>query len=324
MREIVISEEESNQRADKFILKYLNQASKGFIYKMLRKKRIKLNHKRLSGHEILNANDALQFYLSEETINKFSQVMVKEVKITFSIIYEDEHILVCNKPIGVMSQPDGSDKPSLVDEVNTYLVQSKSYQPEITKGYRPGICNRLDRNTSGIILVGKHMKALQDLNQLIKARQIDKYYKAIVAGKIDQTKEMEAYLVKDKKRNKVQIYNTMVPDSSHIVNHFKRLAYNKGFSLVEIKLITGKTHQIRAHLAYEKHPILGDYKYGDRTINEPFKKNGLQYHLLHAYKIQFHEIDGLFSYLSKKTFYAPEPQLMHQIGLQLFEKEMMT
>jgi 23S rRNA pseudouridine955/2504/2580 synthase len=304
MKEIIISKDEYNQRVDKFLLKYFNNASKSFIYKMLRKKRIKLNKKRINGNEILKEKDILQIYMAEETIEKFSNTIYKslDIPITFRVIYEDDNVLICNKPVALLSQPDNSGNISLVDEVISYLVKKGEYNPELTKGFRPGICNRLDRNTSGIVIAGKNIQALQHLNNIISNHNLDKHYMCIVKGKISSKNTIEGYLSKDSTNNKVTI-NSNKNIGSYIKTIYNPIEIGKDITLLDVQIITGKSHQIRAHLASIGHPIIGDYKYGDKKLNDEYKnKFNLKYQLLHAYRVKFNIKDGILKYLDNKEF----------------------
>lgn len=303
MKEITITKYESNQRIDKYLLKYLNEASKSFLYKMLRKKRIKLNKKRIIGNEILKESDIIQLYLSDETIQKFSTNDInKDISITHKIVYEDENILICDKPVGLLSQPNDSNSVSLVDEVISYLYNKGEYDPDITKGYRPGICNRLDRNTSGLVIAGKNIIALQEVNKLIAENRLDKHYMCIVSGSITGTNSIEGYLNKDTVNNRVTISQDN-REGNYIKTIYKPIKTVKDYTLLDVKIITGKSHQIRAHLSSIGHPIIGDYKYGNKRINDIFKQNfKLSHQLLHAYKIIFHIDDGELRYLDNKEF----------------------
>ncbi|QUI23293.1 RluA family pseudouridine synthase [Vallitalea pronyensis] len=321
MKEIIVNKDESNQRADKYLMKYFSKASKGFIYKMLRKKRIKLNGKRIQGHEILQKNDGIQLFMAEETIEKFSlhaHVPTPNMPITFKVLYEDEHILVCHKPAGLLSQPDQGGERSLVDEITSYLIQKGDYDPNVTKGFRPGICNRLDRNTSGIVLSGKNLQALQALNGLIAHKKIDKHYQCIVSGFVSKKNSIEGYLNKDNQHNRVHV--TKDQNLGHYIQTiYQPLTDNKAYSLLDVQIITGKSHQIRAHLSSIGHPLIGDYKYGKKNINDRFKKEyGLKHHLLHAYRIVFHVDSGILSYLDGKEMMDPVDDTFKAIANELF------
>lgn len=323
MKEIIISKAESNQRVDKYLMKYLSQASKGFIYKMLRKKRIKLNHKRIQGHEILGVEDTIQLYMAEDTLAKFSgqdQVIVSDIELTFKVVYEDEHLLICHKPTGLLSQKDASGQLSLVEEATSYLMKKGDYNKELTPGFRIGVSNRLDRNTSGIVMVGKELQAVQQLNKLIENKAIDKHYKCLVVGRIENGQEIEGYLTKDSARNTVQV-SSRENEGHYIKTIYKPLITSDNYTLLDVQIITGKSHQIRAHLSSIGHPLVGDYKYGNRSINDLFKKRyGLFHQLLHAYKVIFHVNDGVLAYLDNKTFIDRVDGLFADIVKDTFEE----
>ena len=185
MKEIRITKNEENQRLDKFLLKYMNKASKGFLYKMLRKKRIKYNGGRAEGSELLKAGDTLQLYLAEETISSFmEEKTVAEAKRHFAIVYEDDDILVVSKPAGLLTHPEkSSDKDTLIDQILYYLYQKGQYLPEADSSFTPALCNRLDRNTSGIVIAGKTLKGVQAVNETIRSHKLDKYYLTLVKRK---------------------------------------------------------------------------------------------------------------------------------------------
>ncbi len=319
MKSFIISALEENQRADKYVMKILGKASKSFIYKMIRKKNIKLNGQKFEGHELLKQGDEFTIYFSDETFDSFtgdseitSQV---PVKMTFSILFEDENLLVCNKPVGLLSQPDG-EGDNLVDQLVYYVAQKQEVQ---TLGFKTGICNRLDRNTSGIVIAGKNMRTLQALNSAISERTVDKSYLTIVKGVIYGENTLESYLIKDENTNKVSI--SKEPTGDYIKTIYKPLQNNGHYTLLEVKIITGKSHQIRAHLGSIGHPIVGDTKYGDRQINEAFhRKYGLKNQLLHAHRFTILEINEGFSYLKNKTFVAPLPEQFDRMKKEMFKE----
>lgn len=278
MKKIIIDKKNFNQRLDKFLFKFLNTASKNFIYKMIRKKNILLNSLKATGSEILKVNDEICLYLSDNTIQKFFKPKTKiKSKYKVKILFENEDILICDKPIGILSQPN---KKMTNDSLLNRLYNM--YNEKIC------ICNRLDRNTSGIVLCAKNFIGAQNLNNLIKNHLINKYYLTIVKGKITKSGTLENFMSKDEFKNKTKINPTQA--GTKIITKYKPLIFNYNFSLLEIKLITGKSHQIRLQLSNINHPIIGDQKYGDNKTNLFFKNRfGLNYQLLHAYKIEFQD-----------------------------------
>lgn len=341
MQELNITANEAGQRLDKLLAKYLDKAPKSFLYKMLRKKNITLNGKKCSGNEKLAAGDIVRLFLSDETIQNFStpvkvtQVSVEKRKNAgqnkkgtldknksvsgrkkekLSVLYEDEHVLFINKPVGMLSQKAKESDVSAVELLLDYLLESGQIQPEELRTFRPSICNRLDRNTSGLLAAGKSLAGLQEMNRFFKERTIAKYYRCLVNGIVKEGAYIKGYLTKDEVTNKVQISQTELPGSVPIETEYRALSAKNGVSLLEVHLITGKTHQIRAHLASVGHPIIGDYKYGNRNVNQLYQKEyGLKSQLLHAYRLEFPRTEGTLSYLSGKEFTAELPELFTRI-----------
>ncbi len=314
MKEIRIGKNQCGQRLDKFLQKYLTEAPKSFLYKMLRKKNIKRNGKRAEGSEVLRDGDVLTLFLSDETLEKFSgsgagsvrsqggegAVVPRREAAILDILYENEHIALINKPPGMLSQKAAAGDVSLVE----YFLE---YTGGGEMGFRPGICNRLDRNTSGIVIGGKTLSGLQCMSELLRERKIEKYYLAVVHGVMEQNGVRQAWLKKDEKTNKVEILEQNIPGASYIKTGYEPLSSDGINTLVKIRLYTGKTHQIRSHLASLGHPILGDRKYGGEITDSHIKRQ-----LLHAYELKFPVLDGDFSDLSEKIFRAELPKDFYQ------------
>ena len=313
MQELHVTSNEAGQRLDKLLAKFLNQAPKSFLYKMMRKKNIVLNGKKCTGNEKLKQGDSIKLFFSDETIEKFSAgtyVTPKKEKINMlPIIYEDEQVLLMNKPVGVLSQKAKDSDVSAVEILINYLIETNQLSKEQFRTFHPSICNRLDRNTSGILVAGKTLPALQEMNRFFKERTIAKYYRCLVKGRVIKNEDyIKGYLVKDQKTNKVSITKKKTEEGVPIETEYCVIQSNDEVSLLEVHLITGKTHQIRAHLASIGHPIIGDYKYGDKQINEMYRQAyGLKSQLLHAYRLEMPSSNGSLAYLNDKKFVAELP-----------------
>ncbi len=322
MREICVTENEAGQRLDKLLAKYLKEAPKSFYYKMLRKKNITLNGKRASGSEKLVQGDSVKLFLSDETIEKFSGkafVIQSDRKEKLDILYEDENLLLLNKPVGMLSQKAKETDVSAVEHLIHYLLDSGQITEQNLKTFRPSVCSRLDRNTSGILAAGKSLAGLQEMSRFFKERTVGKYYLCLAYGRMEEEKSIRGYLCKEEEKNHVQIYQNEHPGSVLIETEYRPLAAGMDVTLLEVHLITGKTHQIRAHLAAEGHPIVGDYKYGLRKINDSYQKEyGLKSQLLHAWRIRMPKSKGPLEYLSEKEFTALPPVLFQKICTEKF------
>lgn len=321
MRELSISAAEQNQRLDKYLKKYFNRAPGSFIYKMLRKKNIKLNRTKAEGHEILQAGDHIQLFLADDTIDGFREITGTKKTPLPSVIYEDDHILLANKPAGLLTQKAVSSDLSLVDEILYYLELSGKYDPSAGTT-KPSACNRLDRNTSGLVLAGIDMAGLQFLSEILNKRTLKKVYLCIVSGIMTEKKHIRGYLLKDEKPNRVHLFAHPTPGASRTETYFTPLSHNGELTLVQAELITGKTHQIRSHLAGAGYPIVGDTKYGDEKVNRRYRqKYGVKHQLLHAQCVTFPECEGIFAHLSGRRFFAPLPEYFEHcmIGEHLHE-----
>lgn len=303
-------------RLDHFAGKYLNQAPAGFIYKMLRKKNITLNDKKASGSEKLTAGDRIRFWLSEETIGKFRKEPSYEAASRLpgpEIIFENEDIMVMNKPAGLLSQKAKPDDISINEMMIACLLESGQITKEQLEVFRPSVCNRLDRNTSGLITAGKSMEGLRFLTGAFRDRTIHKYYSCLVRGMVSGPARIEGYLVKDQAENRVTVSRSAVHGASYIETEYEPLASGNGCTLLRVLLVTGRTHQIRAHLAGIGHPIVGDLKYGDRKTNDLFRKNcQVRRQMLHAGLLCMPEkiADPRFASLAGRRFTAPVPRDM--------------
>ena len=330
MQEFKIGANEAGQRLDKFLHKYLKEAGTGFLYKMMRKKNITLNKKKVDGKEILNVGDEVQFFFSEETFLKFRGDVQSQYESTLKIccntksqyesayeklkgieiIYEDEHVLLVNKPAGILSQKSEGADLSVNEWFIGYLLVNHKITKEQLETFKPSICNRLDRNTSGIMICGKSLYGSRELNSMIKNREIRKFYRTFVKGQIKDSAFIKGYLKKDESINKVFLKEACDNEKEYvpIETAYRPIKVFGEYTYLEVELITGKTHQIRAHLASIGHPLLGDEKYGDRTWNRRFKEVNIpKYQLLHSYRIEFPEICGDLQELSGKKFEAKEP-----------------
>lgn len=326
MKEFTIGPNEAGQRFDKYLGKLLSGTSMGFIFKMLRKKNFTLNGKKAVGNEILAAGDQVKLFLSDETFDKFSSKEEEKhgkSQLCFSlnelekrrlyIVYEDEHILIFNKPAGMLSQKAAETDISVNEYLIGYLLYQKELSPADLNTFRPSIANRLDRNTSGLILCGKSLAGLQYLSEVIKNRSLEKYYRCIVEGKLQERLEIEGYLVKDSRKNQVLI-TTNKPqngEASFINTNINPIGQStwgeRTYTELAVHLITGKPHQIRAHLSHIGHPIVGDLKYGSGSKSRIAEKCHIKRQLLHSYRVVFPVTEGKFSYLSKKEFTAALP-----------------
>ena len=316
MREVTIGPNEGGQRFDKYLKKYLKEAGSGFLYKMLRKKNITLNGRRADGSEKLNTGDRVCFFLAEETIEKFRgtaspvSTIRKEELLSIPILYEDSQVLLADKPAGLLTQKAQAQDYSLNEWLTDYLLAGGKLREEELPTFRPSVCNRLDRNTSGLVICGKTLAGSQKMSELIRNRSLHKFYRLFVAGKPPAEGLAESWLLREENSNQVRIYDKK-PDDSRAVpirTGWRLLEAYKDCSCLEVELFTGKTHQIRAQMASLGFPLIGDVRYGNEAVNRHFRKAGVRSQLLHAFRLEFPPLDGLFSGLSERSVVAPEPE----------------
>ena len=309
MKQLVMSEIDSGQRLDKFLGKYLSEAPKSFIYKMLRKKNIVLNGKKADGSEKLEAGDEIKLFFSEDTLEKFCGKTREGATGNLDVVYEDEQVLFVNKPVGMLSQKAAKEDVSLVEYLTGYLLETGSLTKEDLRTFHPGVCNRLDRNTSGIVAAGKTLQGLQLLSEAFQNRRMHKFYLALVAGKLEKPAHIKGYLWKDEKRNKVLVQKEEQKGSLPIETRYMPLACSQsGATLLKVELLTGRSHQIRSHLASIGHPVIGDWKYGEEKWNQRFRKQyQIQYQLLHAWQLEFPKQEEKLPNLAGKTITARVP-----------------
>ncbi len=323
MRELNIGTNEAGQRFDKYLSKYLKDAPKSFIYKMLRKKNITRNGKKADGSEKLSEGDIIKMFMSDETIDKFMGVnenVLLKTQVNLDVVYEDSNIIIVNKPVGMLSQKAEKNDVSLNEYIIEYLYGKKKVTDESLRTFRPSVCNRLDRNTSGLVIAGCSLTGTQTLSKMLKDRTIDKYYYCIVDGVMTDKKKVSGYLKKDEKTNKVTVTAEKKEGSSYIETYYEPVKNNGKLTLLRIKLITGKPHQIRAHLAWTGHPIAGDYKYGNKKLNQYVKNGyGCNSQLLHAGEVTFPVLSGEMKNLSGMCIKADVPETFKNVIKGEFE-----
>ena len=304
MKELTIGPNDSGQRLDRFLAKAVPLLPASLAQKYIRIKRIKLNGARADRDTRLTAGDVLQLYINDEFFEKPREdnayLTVASPKLT--IVYEDDQILLVDKRPGLAVHPhDGAEYGrTLIDHIQAYLYQKRAWNPRGENAFTPALCNRIDRNTGGIVIAAKTAEALRIMNQKIKDREIDKRYLAIVEGTPKPREgSLKGYLFKDAKKNRVFVSDTPQPGSKTCQTNYKTLASANGLSLMECELITGRTHQIRAQFAHAGHPLLGDGKYG--KLDKRFDRS---YQALYSYKLTFRFTTeaGALEHLNGRTF----------------------
>lgn len=312
MKEFIITKNDAAQRLDKFITKAVPRLPLSLMQKYIRTKRIKVNNKRAEKDYRVMEGDTVQLYINDEFFKaqyEDENAFIK-LKTVLDIVYEDENIILINKPKGMLCH--GDDKESfntLANHIKSYLYHKNEYNPQNENSFVPSLCNRIDRNTQGIVIAAKNAASLRIMNEKIKNREIDKYYICISHGYFkEKSGVLKGYITKDSIKKEIKVYKNKVSGALSIITGYKVLKEKNNLSLVEVKLETGRTHQIRAHFSAVGHPLLGDGKYGTNAVN---KQYALKSQALCSYKVKFNfktESD-ILSYLNGKVFEIELPEI---------------
>lgn len=308
MKNITVGANDAGQRLDKFLTKAYPNLPQSMMYKSIRKKDIKCNGKRCEISTRLQEGDVLSMYLKDE----FFQIQPKEydflkAPLKLNILYEDDNIMILDKKPGLIVHPDENYHfDSLIARIQHYLFSRGEYNPDAENSFAPALINRIDRNTGGIVMAAKNAETLRIMNQKVKDREMEKLYLCVVCGKMEQKcATLRAFLTKNESKNRVYISDKPSKDAKNILTRYRVLAERSAFSLLEVELMTGRTHQIRAHLASIGHPLAGDGKYGRNSVN---KEIGFPYQALYSYKLKLHFTTdaGMLEYLNEKEFEAKD------------------
>ena len=321
MQKFLISESESGQTLEKYIRKVLKDAPLSFIYKLFRKKDVKVNGHWQKEKYVLSANEEVTIYISDEQLEEFKKKSktLSINKVLDYIVYEDDNILILNKPRGLLVQKDSSNEVALDEMVISYLVEKGEYDPNKDLGYTPAPAHRLDRNTAGLIIFGKNIQTLRYLSSVIQDKSlVQKKYLTLVKGRIDKDGEINSPLMKNTKTGMVFVSS----DGKDALTKYKVVEYIGDYTLLEVELLTGRTHQIRVHLSSIAHPVIGDSKYGDYALNKEIEdKYGFKNQFLVAYLLKFGKLESPLENLSHKSFKIDLPEELDTLKLELGKKD---
>lgn len=314
MQKLFIDKNDGEQRLDRFLKKAMPKAPKNLIYKSIRKKNITVDGKKRSPDYILQEGETVEVFFSDETMEKFSEDICEVRSHWPEILYEDEHVVLMKKPAGILTHGRGNYREDdMVKRLIAYLQDTKQYRPGKELSFTPAVCNRLDRNTSGILIGTKTAEALREINDLIRKRKVERKYLAILEGEVNVNGRITESLEKNIKRNKVHRSR----EGKETITDVKTLLIDRGYTLAEASLITGRTHQIRSHFASMGYPVAGDPKYGEG------RKVGLKGQWLHNYMIGFPE-EISFSNLKGEIFTCPPTEELEDFGIKVFGSDYRT
>lgn len=315
MKQFTINQNDANQRVDKFISKVCKTLPKSMMYKYIRTKHIKVNGKRCEISQRLQVGDIVSMYINDEFFLLNSNIIeLDNVSNKLSIVFEDSNILIVDKPIGLVVHTDNEhSNDTLINRIKKYLISKGEYNPNMENSFAPALCNRIDRNTCGLVLCAKNSKTLRNINTMIKENKLHKKYMCIVISKPSKLQDtLVAYHKKDSKSNTVSIIDIPKPNYKQIITKYKVLGSNNGLYLLEINLVTGRTHQIRAHLSHIGCALLGDSKYGNPIINRKYNE---KYQLLCAYSLEFScDNNESLNYLNGKIFKSKNVPFLKKYG----------
>ena len=304
MRTFIIAHNDAGQRLDKFLTKAVKALPKSLLYKFIRTKKIKVNRKRADIGYMLAEGDSVELFISDEFFSEdAADTAFTRLTPHLDIVYEDENILLVDKQPGIIVHSDDDEEiNTLISHIKAYLYRKGEYDPASEQSFAPSLCNRIDRNTGGIVIAAKNAAALRVMNEKIRADELSKYYLCAVHGHMERSSDtLTGYLKKDSDNNIVDIIREARPGYKKIITKYRVVAERNSLSLLEVELVTGRTHQIRAHLASIGHPLLGDGKYG---VNRDDKKRGYKFQALYAFRLEFKfkSDGGALSYLNGRRF----------------------